>query len=271
MCEAFEVSRSGYYKWTKRKVSKREKRRHKLAKRIRHIFLESRCLYGSPKVTKELQKQGMKVSEKTVARIMKELGLRSRTVKKYKATTNSKHNLPVHENVLNRQFKPAAPNKVWAADITYIWTDEGWLYLASVMDLCSRKIVGFHMDERMTKELVVTALDRAYSQQRPQKGVLHHSDRGSQYASRDYQARLRKYKMKGSMSRKGNCYDNACIESFHSVLKKELVYLEKFKSRKEAKKRIFEYITCFYNGKRIHSAIGYFTPNDYERMYRLSA
>ncbi|MNM55666.1 IS2 transposase TnpB [compost metagenome] len=268
MCEAFEVSRSGYYKWTKRKASKREKRRRKLERHIRRIFLESRRLYGSPKITKVLHKQGVPVSEKLVARIMKELGLRSRTVKKYKATTNSKHNLPVHENVLNRQFRPSAPNEAWVADITYIPTNEGWLYLASIMDLYSRKIIGFHMDERMTKELVLTALDRAYSQQQPCGGVLHHSDRGSQYASHDYQARLRTYKMNGSMSRKGNCYDNACIESFHSVLKKELVYLEKFTTRKQAKKRIFEYITCFYNGKRIHSAIGYFTPNEYERMYR---
>ncbi|MBG9568034.1 transposase [Brevibacillus agri] len=271
MCEAFEVSRSGYYKWTQRKASKREKRRRKLERRIRRIFLESRRLYGSPKVAKELHKQGLRVSEKTVARIMKELGLRSRTVKKYKATTNSKHNLPVQDNVLNREFNPSAPNEAWVADITYIPTDEGWLYLASIMDLYSRKIVGFHMDERMTKELVLTALDRAHSQQRPRGEVLHHSDRGSQYASHDYQARLRTYKMKGSMSRKGNCYDNACIESFHSVLKKELVYLEKFKTRKQAKKRIFEYITCFYNGKRIHSAIGYSTPNEYERMYRSAA
>ncbi|WP_273545658.1 IS3 family transposase [Paenibacillus caui] len=268
MCEAFEVSRSGYYKWTKRKTSKREKRRKKLERRIRRIFLDSRRLYGSPKITKVLHKQGVRVSDKTVARIMKELGLRSRTVKKYKATTNSKHNLPVHENVLNRQFQVAAPNTFWVADITYVPTDEGWVYLASIMDLYSRKIVGFHMDERMTKELVLKALDRAYSQQRPRGEVLHHSDRGSQYASHDYQARLKRYKMKGSMSRKGNCYDNACIESFHSVLKKELVYLEKFRTREQAKKRIFEYITCFYNGKRIHSSIGHFTPNEYERMYR---
>ncbi len=156
-------------------------------------------------------------------------------------------------------------------DITYIPTDEGWLYLASVMDLYSRKIVGFHMDERMTKSLVIKALDLAYRLQKPRGEVLHHSDRGSQYASLEYQERLKAYRMKGSMSRKGNCYDNACIESFHSVLKKELVYLEKFKTRKEAKKRIFEYIACFYNGKRIHSSIGYFTPNQYERMYRSAA
>lgn len=199
---------------------------------------------------------------------MSALGLISRTVKKYKATTNSKHNLPVHENVLNRQFNVEKTNQAWVTDITYVATDEGWLYLASVMDLYSRKIVGFHMDERMTKELVIQALDRAYNQQQPRGEVLHHSDRGIQYASHDYQARLKKYGMKGSMSRKGNCYDNACIESFHSVLKKELIYLEKFKTREQARKRIFEYITCFYNGKRIHSSIGYFMPNQYEHMYR---
>jgi len=158
------------------------------------------------------------------------------------------------------------------ADITYVPTDEGWLYVASVMDLYTRKIVGWHADERMTKELVLRALDQAYSRQRPPKGkVLHHSDRGSQYASHEYQQRLIKYGMKGSMSRKGNCYDNACIESFHSLLKKELVYQEKFKTRKEAQSKIFEYIEVFYNRKRIHSAIGYLTPIQYERTYDMTA
>ncbi|MDU0332282.1 IS3 family transposase [Paenibacillus sp. 3LSP] len=169
---------------------------------------------------KSCRQQGVRVPEKTVARIMKELGLKSRTVKKYKATTNSNHNLPVHDNVLNQQFRAQAPNQVWMADITYVPTDEGWLYVASVMDLYTRKIVGWHADERMTKELVLQALDQAYNRQRPKGEVLHHSDRGSQYASHEYQKRLLKYGMKCSMSRKGNCYDNACIESFHSVLKK---------------------------------------------------
>ena len=188
---------------------------------------------------KSCASKALRVSEKTVARIMKELGLKSRTVKKYKATTNSKHNLPVHDNVLNQQFTAQAPNQVWMADITYVPTDEGWLYVASVMDLYTRKIVGWHADERMTKELVLQALDQAYSRQRPKGEVLHHSDRGSQYASHEYQKRLLKYGMKGSMSRKGNCYDNACIESFHSVLKKELVYLEKFKNPQGSPKSDF--------------------------------
>jgi putative transposase len=268
MCAVFEISRSGYYEWTRRKESKSSRRRKKLERQIRRAFLDSRRLYGSRKVWEVLKKQGIQVSEKTVARIMKELGLKSRTVKKYKATTNSKHNWPTADNILDQQFTASAPNKVWMTDITYIPTDEGWLYLASVMDLCTRKIVGFHMDERMTKSLVLKALDQAHRFQRPGRELLHHSDRGSQYASIEYQERLKDYGMTGSMSRKGNCYDNACIESFHSVLKKELVYLEKFKTRKEAKARIFEYITCFYNGKRIHSSIGYFTPNQYEHMLR---
>lgn len=213
MCNVFHVSRSGYYEWTKRKESARSKRRKQLEQQIRRIFIDSRRLYGSPKVWHALKQQGIHVSQKTVARIMKDLGLKSRTVKKYKATTNSKHNLPVAENVLNQQFVAKKPNEVWMADITFIPTDEGWLYLASVEDLCTRKIVGFHMDERMTKELVLKALDQAYRFQKPKGNVLHHSDRGSQYASHDYQQRLSKYGMTGSMSRKGNCYDNACIES----------------------------------------------------------
>ncbi|WP_431089937.1 IS3 family transposase [Paenibacillus sp. 8b26] len=273
MCAVFGVSRSGYYKWVQTRTihKERQKQREKLLQRIRRIFLDSRRLYGSRKIHKALVQQGVAVSEKTVVRIMKELGLKSRTVKKYKATTNSKHQLPVHENLLNQQFVAGAPNEVWMTDITYIPTDEGWLYLASVMDLYSRKIVGFHMDSRMTKELVIQALDQAYRVQRPGEGVLHHSDRGSQYASHEYQAKLVKYHMKGSMSRKGNCYDNACIESFHSVLKKELIYLDHYKTRREAKKQIFEYITCFYNGKRIHSSLGYVSPNQYERLYRKPA
>lgn len=267
MCSLFSVSKSGYYEWTKRQESNRSQRRKQLEKCIRRIFLDSRQLYGSPKIWHVLKQEGIRVSRKTVARIMKELGLKSRTVKKYKATTNARHHMPVAENVLNQSFAAEKPNQVWMADMTYIPTEEGWLYLASLEDLCTRKIVGFHMDERMTKELCLKALDRAYRHQKPKGSVLHHSDRGSQYASSDYQRRLKQYGMTGSMSRKGNCYDNACMESFHSVLKKELVYLHKFKTKNEAREKIFEYISCFYNGKRIHSSIGYVTPNQYERMF----
>jgi transposase InsO family protein len=188
-------------------------------------------------------------------------------VKKYKATTDSKHTLPVHLNTLNQRFSAEKPNQIWMSDITYISTEEGWLYVASVMDLFSRKIVGWHVDSRMTKDLVLTALDRAYQQQQPTGSVLHHSDRGSQYASHEYEKRLKRYRMTPSMSRKGNCYDNACIESFHNLLKRECVYLSHFISKKQAKQAIFEYIECFYNRKRIHSSIGYVSPVHYERMY----
>ncbi|MNC29275.1 Integrase core domain protein [compost metagenome] len=234
---------------------------------VRKAYEESRRLYGSPKLTRQLNRQGIVISERTVGRIMKKQGFRSRTVKKYKATTNSNHTLPVQDNVLNREFQATKPGEKWVSDITYVWTVEGWLYLASVMDLYSRKIVGWQMGERMTKELVIGALQQAYGRERPDPGLLHHSDRGSQYASHDYQKLLCTYEMIGSMSRKGNCYDNACIESFHSVFKKELIYLNRYETREQAKQSIFEYIEFFYNTRRIHSSIDYHTPSEYERLY----
>nr|WP_312886503.1 IS3 family transposase [Paenibacillus foliorum] len=231
MCTILQVSRSGYYKWMKRKPTPRDKRRKQLKRRIRDVFIRSKKRYGSPRITAVLREEGFAVSSKTVARLMREMGLKSCMARKYKATTNSKHSMPVHDNTLNRQFNVLAPNKVWVTDITYIRTGEDWLYLASVMDLFSRKIVGWATGPRMTQELVLDALDMAYKRQSPQPGLLHHSDRGSQYACTEYQKRLESYKMVGSMSRKGNCYDNSCIEAFHSTLKRELVYVIKFKTR----------------------------------------
>lgn len=213
------VSRSGYYKWRDRPESERELQHKEWTAQVKEVFEESRQLYGSPKVTQKLHQQGVDISERTVTRIMSEQQWKSRTVKKYKATTNSKHNMPVQENILNQEFNASKPNEKWVTDITYIPTAEGWLYLASVMDLFSRMIVGWHMSDRMTKELVIRALQQAHGRQQPEGEVLHHSDRGSQYASHDYQKQLQSYSMKGSMSRKGNCYDNACIESFHSIKK----------------------------------------------------
>ena len=267
MCEVFLVSRSGYYQWLQRPLCERTKRRERIKQLIRTIFLQSRRLYGSPKITHVLRTERVNISQKTVARLMRECGLRSRTVKKCKATTNSKHSLPVHENKLNQQFTAEAPNQVWMADITYVPTKEGWLYVASIMDLYTRKIVGWQADARMTKNLVLRALDQAYKREKPTTSVLHHSDRGSQYASLEYQERLRQYKMIGSMSRKGNCYDNACIESFHRVIKRELIHLEMYQTRNQAQKRIFEYIEYFYNRNRIHSSIGYVSPLQYERTF----
>jgi putative transposase len=271
MCSVLKVSRSGYYKWKERPESERERQHKEWTEQVKEIYDQSRKLYGSPKITRKLLQQGVTISERTVTRIMNEQQWRSRTVKKYKATTNSKHSLPVQDNVLNQEFTASKPNEKWVTDITYIATGEGWLYLASVMDLYSRKIVGWHMSDRMTKELVLQALKQAYGRQQPDEAVLHHSDRGSQYASHDYQKQLQLYSMIGSMSRKGNCYDNACIESFHSVIKKELIYLNKYETRAEAEKSIFEYIEVFYNNERIHSSIGYNTPADFERQYHFNA
>ncbi|UVI33625.1 IS3 family transposase [Paenibacillus spongiae] len=267
MCSVMNVSRSGYYKWVKRKPSEQEKRRQKLKKRIRHHFDGFKQRYGSDKIAEKLREEGWTVSTKTVSRYMKDMGLRSITVKKQKATTNSKHNMAVFENVLNRAFKPDAPNRVWVADITYIATRQGWVYLASIMDLYSRKIVGWSLGERMTKELVLDAFDKAVLHRKPPKGLIHHSDRGSQYASTEYCERLAANEMIGSMSRKGNCYDNACIEAFHSVLKKELIYQTTFKTRKQAYDAIYEYIELEYNRIRIHSSIHYLTPHQFEKRY----
>ncbi|WP_410772661.1 IS3 family transposase, partial [Fontibacillus sp. BL9] len=247
LCTVMGVSRSGYYKWKVRKPSQREKRKSRLKRRIRIHFEGFKKRYGSPKITAKLREEGWIIATKTVSQLMKTMGLVSCTVKKYKATTNSNHTLPVYENVLNRSFKVAAPHQAWVTDITYIATGQGWVYLATLMDLYSRKIVGWAMSERMTRELTLAALDDAYSREKPAHGLIHHSDRGSQYASAHYRKRLDEYGMVGSMSRKGNCYDNACIESFHSILKKELVYQTKFHTRKQAYEAIQTYIELEYN------------------------
>jgi putative transposase len=271
MCSVLGVSKSGYFKWLNRPKSNRQKQHEELSQKILQTHLEFKQRYGSVKIAKTLNRRGVKVSERTVSRIMTKNQWKSCTVKKYKATTNSKHKHPVSENVLDRQFKASKPNELWVTDITYIPTNEGWLYLASVMDLYSRKIVGWAMDKTMPKELVISALKMAYKRQKPGEGIIHHSDRGVQYASSEYQKLLNRYNMIGSMSRKGNCYDNACIESFHGILKRELVYQTKYKTREEAKKSLFEYIEFFYNSKRIHSTLGYYTPNEFEQMYGNSA
>jgi putative transposase len=266
MCEVLGVSSSGFYDWLRRSKSKQALKRESLTQEIKKVYNESRKTYGSPKITESLKKMGNVVSQKTVARIMNENGIASITVRKFKATTNSNHKLPVYPNILNQQFTTQGPGEVWVADITYIDTKEGWVYLASIMDLYSRRIIGFHLSNRMTKDLVILALERAIMNQPPRVGLIHHSDQGSQYASNEYQELLKKYDITASMSRKGNCYDNASIESFHSILKKELIYQEEYATRERSYMSIFEYITCFYNTKRIHSGIGYATPVEMEAM-----
>jgi putative transposase len=267
MCQVLGVSSSGYYDWLKRDLSEQKKARKKLTEAIKRVYNESKKRYGSIKITHYLRNEGYEVCVRTVQRIMTEEGLKSITAKRFKATTNSKHDKPTYPNLLEQNFNVSAPGKAWVTDITYIWTREGWLYLASVMDLFSRKIIGFAMSERMTKDLVLLALERAKNTQPPKEGLIHHSDRGSQYASIDYTDVLKEAKIEISMSGKGNCYDNACIESFHSVIKKELIFHCDYKTRDEAKLNIFDYIVSFYNSWRIHSTIGYVTPNYYEKAF----
>nr|WP_236619688.1 IS3 family transposase [Bacillus sp. 1NLA3E] len=269
MCSVFGVSKSGYYDWLKRDESEQRMARKRLTEEIKNIYYKSKKRYGSIKITRELRKTGFSVSERHVQRIMTEEGMKSITAQKFKATTNSDHDKHIYPNLLEQNFKTSGPGVAWVSDITYIWTRQGWLYLASVMDLYSRKIIGFSMSSRMTKELVIQALERAVRHQPPKKGLIHHSDRGSQYASKEYTKILKDAEIQISMSGKGNCYDNACIESFHSVIKKELIFHKDYKTRKEAKSSIFDYILSFYNSWRIHSTLDYSTPNEFEKAYYL--
>jgi putative transposase len=264
ICDVLKVSRSGYYAWRTRTESKRARSRRRLEVLIKTVFAEHHQRCGSPRIFKELLARGETCCVNTVAKYMRELDLAAKTRRKFKATTNSKHNLPVAENLLDRMFIQDAPNRVWVSDITYIRTREGWLYLATVMDLFSRKIVGWAMGPRMTKALAIQALEMAIRMRAPLPGLMHHSDRGSQYASNDYQQMLADHQMVCSMSRKGNCWDNAVAESFYRSLKTELVFHEDFQTREEARHAIFEYIEVYYNRIRRHSTLGYVSPEEYE-------
>lgn len=270
MCNILDVSRSGYYAWLRRPESLRKKENRKLAIKIKVIHGQKRKTYGSPRIHKELNENGVKCSRNRVARIMKQEGVRAIAPRKYKATTDSKHSLPVAPNFLKQDFDIKEPNKVWLADITYISTIEGWLYLAAIMDLGCRRIKGWSMSNRLTKELALDALKMAICNNPKSSGVIHHSDRGSQYASTDYQKLLKNNGLICSMSRKGNCWDNAPMESFFHTLKTEWVYRFKYNTRQEAKASLFEYIEIFYNRQRRHSALQYMNPCQYE-LYRLAA
>ncbi len=269
MYRILQVSRSGYYKWLKKEKSSTQEKKEEAQERILQIYYENRQVYGSPRIQKELEKVGMVLSIKTVANYMRELELCAVIPAKYKTTTDSNHTHPIYPNLLMRNFTVNAPNLVWVADITYIWTSEGWLYLATVMDLYSRKIIGFNIGTSLSTELPKIALERALHFRTPAEGMIHHSDQGSQYASKDYIDLLKEIKCKISMSRKGDCYDNACIESFHSTIKKELIYRRKFETRKEAKMAVLEYIISFYNERRSHSTLNYVSPNSFEQAYQI--
>lgn len=259
MAEVLNVSKSGFYNYLNRPKSNRELENELLLEKIKAIHKKSHKIYGYHRITNALKKDGAP-SKNRVHRLMRENGIQSKTVKKYKATTNSNHNLPVAENLLNREFTADKANQKWVSDITYVATDEGWLYVAGVMDLYSRTIVGFAMDNHMRKSLVIQALTQAIGRNSAKEGLLVHSDRGVQYASKEYQGLLKEKQYRCSMSRKGNCYDNAPMESFWGKLKQEWLYGRRFKTRAEAKAAIFEYIEVFYNRQRTHTSIQFQVP-----------
>lgn len=268
MCKVLSVSPSGYYDWCGRDPSKREKRKFEIMMLIEQIHQNSKQRYGAPRIYHALIAQGVKITQSTVSRWMKQSGLRAKMKRKFKVnTTDSNHKLPVADNVLARNFEPKGPGEVFTSDITYIPTAEGWLYLALTLDLGTRKVAGWSMDETMTEKLVSDALKMALGRVRIKPGAIHHSDRGSQYAASNFQLLLNANNLIPSMSRKGNCWDNAPTESFFHSLKTELIYFENYKTRQEAKKSIFEYIEVFYNRQRLHSALKYKTPVDYENSF----
>ena len=264
MCALFKVSPSGFYAWLTRPESRRSRENRSLEDRVRVLHAASHGIYGAPKIHRDLIDQGVRCGKNRVARIMRAAGIRSRTRKRFKATTNSRHNLPVAPNRLNQAFTADTPDRTWVGDITYIHTREGWLYLAVLIDLFNRKVVGWSASSRLTRQLAIDALQMALDHRRPAPGLMHHSDQGSQYASGDYQKLLSKHKMTCSMSRKGNCWDNAVAESFFHLLKTEWVNHHRYVSRSEAISSLFYYIEIFYNRKRRHSVLDYTTPQEYE-------
>jgi transposase InsO family protein len=264
MCRVLKVSRSGYYDWRNRPLSARAQANQRLTDDIRRIHQEHKGRVGAPRVTRHLHEEGQRVGKNRVAHLMNSEGLRAKAAHKYKATTNSNHNLPVAPNLLEQDFSATAPNQKWVSDITYIATDEGWLYLAVVLDLHSRLVVGWAMSERMTAKLVCDALQMALWRRKRPRGVIVHSDRGSQYCSGDYQRLLRDNGLVCSMSKKGDCYDNAAMESWNHSLKVEAIHGERFVTRQAAKDQVFEYVEVYYNRKRLHSRLGYLSPEAFE-------
>jgi transposase InsO family protein len=264
-CAVLGVSRAGYYAWLKRPAGARADRREALGRKVKDAFEANRRVYGSPRIHQVLRAQGEVVCENTVAKLMKQQRIAAKTRKTFvPRTTDSGHGRPVAPNVLDRRFAADAPDRKWAADITYVHTGEGWLYVAAVIDLCTRRIVGWSMADHMRTGLVADALRMAVARRHPAAGLLHHSDRGVQYASDDYQHLLKLHEMEVSMSGKGDCWDNAVMESFWATLKGELVHHANYATRAQARAAIFEYVEVFYNRNRLHSALGYLSPEAFE-------
>ena len=264
MCRLLSVSRSGYYAWKHRPPSGREQANQKLLAEVKRVFEDEKGRPGSPRVSRRLKAEGILAGRHRVARVMRINGLRAKAARKYKATTNSKHSLPVAHNLLGQDFSAGKPDQKWVSDITYVWTDEGWLYLAVVLELYSRRVIGWAIDGRMTATLVCDALTMALWNRKLPTGVIVHSDRGSQYCSAAYQKLFQKHQLICSMSKKGDCYDNAAMESWNHSFKVEAVHGERFRTRAEAKFQVFEYIEVYYNRKRLHSKLGYLSPEAFE-------
>ena len=262
MCRSFGVSRSGYYAWEDRQPSARRLEEAPIGVRIREVFAEHRGRYGAPRVHAQLRREGLRLSRKRVARMMRQRGLRAHPPRRFCVTTTSDHALPIAPNVLARQFDVAAPNSAWAADITYVSTGEGWLYLAVVLDLATRAVVGWATSDSLHRDICIRALGQALRARKPSTRLVHHSDRGSQYASDEYRALLAKHALIPSMSRTGDCWDNAVVESFFATLKKELVYCNRFATHAHAEASLAAYLDVYYNHKRIHSHLGYRTPKE---------
>ena len=267
IAEVLAVSVSGFYSWLGRSKSKRTKEDETLTEQIVMFHCGSRCSYGSPRIHRDLQAAGYKVGRKRVARLMSAAGIRGKAKRKFKTTTNAKHNRPKAENLVKQNFDVADPNKLWASDITYISTQEGWLYFAVTLDLFSRKVIGWAFSDRLTDDLTCSALEMATQQRSTSAALVHHSDQGVQYASRAFRAELDVNSIQQSMSGKGNCYDNAVVESFFATLKVEEVQGAHYQTRQQARTSIFSYLEGFYNSKRRHSSLGYLSPNDFEGVH----
>jgi len=263
-CRVLGVSRNGYYQYRKALGKFTDPEHQEMLGWVKDIAKSSKYSYGSRRMKKALNALGYPVSRNKARKLMNEADVKARQRRKYKVTTNSNHKQPVFDNLVNREFDVAQPDQVYVADVTYIWTQEGWLYLAVVIDLHSRRVVGWSMSSRMKAKLVCDALQMAVWRRRPKAGLIHHSDRGSQYASRAFRRLLKAHGIKGSMSRKGDCWDNAVVESFFGSLKQELVQWQSYQTRYEAQQDILEYISMFYNSTRLHSYLGYMSPNDFE-------
>ncbi len=270
MCKVLGLSRSSYYHWQLEGRDKRENRDRGLLNQIQTVYQLNQGRYGSPRITDELRDQGLHYGKNRIARVMKKYGLRAKTKRKFKLTTHSDHSLEVSNNLVDQNFFSGQPNRLWTSDITYIWTREGWLYLTVILDVFSRKLVGWRTSARLTTEMVRSALVMALNNRKPDQGLVFHSDRGSQYASREIRSLLEAYGIEQSMSGRGNCYDNAITESVFHTLKTELIFWERYQSRQEATSSIFEYIEVYYNRQRKHSAIGYKSPVAFEQQFNLS-